>query len=61
VLTETELLRLTELELLGLLRQASNELATLREHAPDRENALINLRRINRTLGRFGPSPGRPQ
>jgi hypothetical protein len=61
VLTETELLRLTELELLGLLRQASNELATLREHAPDRANARDQPASHQPRAGRFGTSPGQPR
>jgi hypothetical protein len=50
VLTKSELMRMTRLELLALLRQAANALVAARECSPDRENALTNLRSINRAL-----------
>ncbi|MCC6889087.1 MAG: hypothetical protein IT536_11190 [Hyphomicrobiales bacterium] len=50
VLTKSELARMTRLELLALLRQAANALGTAPEHSPDRETALINLRKIQRAL-----------
>jgi hypothetical protein len=57
VFTESELLRLTRLELLALLRQTANALANAPELSPDRENACINLRRISRALARRDPAP----
>jgi hypothetical protein len=58
VLTKTELLRMTHLELLALLRQAANELVAAPERSPDRANALINLRKINHALARRDHAPG---
>ena len=49
-ITRIELLKITRPELLPLLRQAANALVTAPEHSPERENALANLRKINRTL-----------
>jgi len=57
VLTKTELSRMTRLELLALLRQAANELVAAPECSPDRENALANLRNINRILARSDLAP----
>jgi hypothetical protein len=56
VLTKSELLRMTRLELLALLRQAANELLTTRECSPERENALRNVRNVQRVLARLEPS-----
>jgi hypothetical protein len=50
LLTKSELLRMTRLDLLTLLRQAANELVAAREYSPERENAVANLRIINRVL-----------
>jgi hypothetical protein len=52
VLTKTELMRMTRLELLALLREAASELVAAPECSPDRDNALINLRKINSALAR---------
>jgi hypothetical protein len=57
VLTKAELLRVTRLELLPLLRQAASELVAAPECSPDRENALANLRNLNRALARPDRSP----
>jgi hypothetical protein len=56
VLTKSELLRMTRLELLALLRQAANELVAAPERSPDRANAIANLRKINRALTWKPPS-----
>ena len=58
VLTKTELMRMTRLELLALLRQAANALVAAPELSPDRANALINLRKINGALVRRDPKLG---
>ena len=55
VLTKTELMRMTRLELLALLRQAANELVAAPERSPDRANALVNVRNINCVLARHVP------
>jgi hypothetical protein len=57
VLTKSELMRMTRLELLALLRQAATELTASPERSPDRANALINLRNINRMLARRDTAP----
>lgn len=57
VLTKTELMRMTRLELLALLRQAANELVTERECSPERANALTNLCKIRWVLTRRDFSP----
>jgi hypothetical protein len=57
VLTKSELMRLTRLELLAHLRKTANALVTAPECSPDRINALINLRRINHALARRELSP----
>jgi hypothetical protein len=50
VLTQSELARMTRLELLAVLRQAANELLTTPQRSPERENALANLRKVSRAL-----------
>lgn len=45
VLTLTELMRLTRIELYALAARITTELAKLPEDSPDRNNALINLRK----------------
>ena len=52
VLTKSELMRMTRLELLALLRNTVNALLAAPEGSLDRVNALINLGRINRALAR---------
>jgi hypothetical protein len=52
VLTINELMRLTRTELCALFTQISNELATLPEGSPERNNALMNLRNIRWALAR---------
>ena len=58
VLTISELMRLTRIELTGLLGQITNALPGLPEGSPDRQSALINLRNISAVLVRRGLSPG---
>lgn len=57
VLTKSELMRMTHLELLALLREAANELVAAPELSPDRANALINLHNIRRVLARHEAAP----
>jgi hypothetical protein len=57
VLTKSELLRMTRLELLALLRQAASELVTAPANSPGRDNVLANLQKINRALARNDPMP----
>jgi hypothetical protein len=57
VLTKIELMRMTRLELLTLLRETANALVTSPEGSPDRANALINLRNIRRVLARRDLAP----
>ena len=52
VLTLTELMRLTRIELCSLLTQITNELGTYPEGSSERDNALTNLRNIRRVLAR---------
>ena len=57
VLTINELLRLTRIELCGLLTQIISELPTFPEGSPERDNALTNLRNIRWVLARRDFSP----
>ena len=57
VLTKSELLRMTRLELLALLRQAASEMVAAPEYSPERENALANIRNIRLTLMRRALAP----
>lgn len=57
VLTLTELMRLTRVELCGLATQIANALTQLPEGSPDRDNALMNLRNIRWVLARRDFSP----
>jgi hypothetical protein len=50
VLTLTELMRLTRIELCNLLTQVTSALACLPEGSPDRDNSLTNLRNIRAVL-----------
>jgi hypothetical protein len=52
VLTPTELMRLTRIELCALFTQITNELPTCREGSPQRTAAHINLRNIRWVLAR---------
>lgn len=56
VLTLTELMRLTRIEL-ALAARITTELAKLPEDSPDRNNALINLSNIRVVLARRDLSP----
>ena len=57
VLTLTELMRLTRIELCALFTQITNELPTFPEGPPDRDNALTILRNIRWVLARRDFSP----
>jgi len=57
VLTLTELMRLTRIELCALAAQITNELAEFPEGSPERDNALTNLRNIRSALARRDFSP----
>ncbi len=57
VLTITELMRLTRIELTGLLVQITNALPGLPEGSADRRSALLNLRNIRAVLLRRDFSP----
>jgi hypothetical protein len=57
VLTITELMRLTRIELCNLARRITAELATMPEDAPERAIALISLRNIRYVLTRRDYSP----
>ena len=57
VLTLTELMRLTRIELCGLFTQITNELGTFPEGSPERDNALTTLRNIRWVLARRDYSP----
>jgi hypothetical protein len=57
VLTLTELMRLTRVELCSLLTQITNELSTFPEGSAERDNALTNLRNIRWGLARRDFSP----
>jgi len=52
-----ELMRLTRIELIDLLRRITNELADLPEGSPDWQNAVTNLRNIRFVLARRDFSP----
>ena len=57
VLTLTELMRLTRIELCGLAAQIANALTKLPEGSPERDNALTTLRNIRWALARRDFSP----
>jgi len=50
LLTITELLRLTRIELLTLLRRTTEALVNFAEGSAERHNALVNIRTIHRVL-----------
>jgi len=58
VLTITELLRLTRIELCALAAQITTDLATYPEGSPEHTAALANLRNIRSVLTRRHPAPG---
>ena len=57
VLTLTELMRLTRIELCGLAAQITNALTQFPEGSPDRDTVLTNLRNIRTVLARRDFSP----
>jgi hypothetical protein len=57
VLTLTELMRLTRIELCNLLAQITSALAGFPEGSPDWDIALSNLRNIRAVLARRDFSP----
>jgi hypothetical protein len=57
VLTLTELMRLTRIELCALAAQVTNALADYPEGSPEREAAQTNLRNIRSALARRDFSP----
>jgi hypothetical protein len=57
VLTITELMRLTRIELCNLLTRITIALPEFPAGSPDRENAVINLRNIRSALARRDFSP----
>jgi len=57
VLTINELMRLTRIELCGLLARTASELAALPEGSLDRANAEASLRNIRSMLARRDYSP----
>ena len=57
VLTITELMHLTRIELCDLVNRITNELPTFPEGSPERTNALITLRNIRYVLARQDFSP----
>ena len=57
VLTLTELMRLTRIELCGLFTQITNELAQFPEGSPDRTTVLTHLANIRAALARRDFSP----
>jgi hypothetical protein len=57
VLTLTELMRLTRIELCALLARITNELTAFPEGSTERETAHINLRNIRAVLARRDFSP----
>jgi hypothetical protein len=57
VLTLTELMRLTRIELCALAAQITNALADFPEDSTERLSALINLRNIRSVLARRDFSP----
>ena len=57
VLTLTELMRLTRIELTSLLQRVTNELPDFPEGSVERDNALMTLRNIRTALTRRDFSP----
>ncbi|MHB0790080.1 hypothetical protein [Bradyrhizobium sp. 5.13L] len=57
VLTQTELMRLTRIELYALAARITTELATLPDGSPERETVLTTLRNIRFVLARRDLSP----
>jgi hypothetical protein len=57
VLTTTELMRLTRIELCDLLNRVTNALPDFQAGSPQRGNALINLHNIRSVLTRRDFSP----
>jgi hypothetical protein len=57
VLTISELMRLTRIELCNLAQRITNELPQFAEGSPERANALTNLRNIRHALARRDYSP----
>jgi hypothetical protein len=57
VLTLTELMRLTRIELCDLAARITNAFPDLPEGSPERQNAVTNLRNIRMTLARRDFSP----
>jgi hypothetical protein len=57
VLTLTELMRLTRMELCELIRKITTDLPSYVEGSPARHNALITLQNIRYVLGRRDLSP----
>jgi hypothetical protein len=57
VLTLTELMRLTRIELCDLLHRITNALPEFPEGSAERANALLNLGNIRRVLARRDFSP----
>ena len=57
VLTLTELMRLSKIELCGLAARITNALADLPDDSAELHNALINLHNIRRVLARRDFSP----
>ena len=57
VLTLTELMRLSKIDLCDLLARITNALPDFPDGSPERANALINLGNIRRVLARRDFSP----
>jgi hypothetical protein len=57
VLTLTELMRLTRIELTDLLARITNTFPDLPEGSPERQSAVITLRNIRTVLARRDFSP----
>ena len=57
VLTINELMRLTRIELCGLVNRITNELPKFPDSSPERANALTSLRNIRYVLTRRDYSP----
>lgn len=57
VLTPTELMRLTRIDLCGLLAQVTSALVNLRKGSPEHHNAIVNVRNIRWALARRDLSP----
>jgi hypothetical protein len=57
VLTITELMRLSKIELCDLAARITNAFPDLPEGSTERDNAVINLRNIRSVLGRRDFSP----